>query len=196
MNGQRRLRRAHGPDVQIMQAGDARQVLQIAAHIDDADTLWHGIHGHIQRFPQQAPGAPNDRCGDEQACDRIDPGPAGQEQHGAGNHDPGRDGGVRRQMRKGASDIQIVPPPGHQQPGRQAVDDNGDAGNDHDRQSVRMLRIAETQDRFPCNRAGCDQEQDGIDQSRKDRGRSKSVSESLGRRGAAQEIRAPGQDQA
>ena len=102
MNRQRRFRRAHGPDVQVMHAGDARQLLQIAAHVPDADALRHGIHGHIQRFPQQAPGAPNDRHGDEQACDRIDPGPAGQQQHASRNHDAGRDRGVRRQMGKGA----------------------------------------------------------------------------------------------
>ena len=54
------FRRAHGPDVQIMQALDVRSAKKERAHLSGVDAGRRGRHGHANRVAQETPGRPDD----------------------------------------------------------------------------------------------------------------------------------------
>src|SRR6266851_1165426 len=67
MNRQRRFRRAHAPDMEIVDLGDARQAGEIGLYGVAIDALGHHVHRQIDGIAQQAPGADCDHGGDGEA---------------------------------------------------------------------------------------------------------------------------------
>src|SRR6266446_2803640 len=57
MAGQRRLRRAHAPDVQIMQSSDAGSAQQMCAHGLSIDAFRYCVQGEADGTLYQAPSA-------------------------------------------------------------------------------------------------------------------------------------------
>ena len=57
MSGERVIGRAHAPDVQIMNFGDARHAGEVGAHAFDLDALRHRLQRQSHRIPEQTPGA-------------------------------------------------------------------------------------------------------------------------------------------
>src|SRR5438477_7336769 len=120
------------------------------------------MQGKIDRIPQYRPGADHDNDADREADRRVEPQPAGHQKQHAGERDAECHGGIRGEMQKSGSDIEVAPAPGHEQQCRRAVDDDPDCGDDDDDHAGERLRRLEAADGLPGDPAGDDEQQDGV----------------------------------
>ena len=133
MAGQRRLGRAHPPDVQIVQRRHPGQGREMRAHRLEVEPFGHRVEGEADRTPEQPPAADHDDRRDDEAYCRIEPQPMGQADGDPGDDDPGGDQRVGGHMDKGAPDIEIAGPARGEQQSRPAIDrDAGRRDPDHD----------------------------------------------------------------
>ena len=58
MGGQRRLGRAHRPDMEVVDAGDARHPLEGFLDLRHGDAAGHAVQREGERLPQQIPRCP------------------------------------------------------------------------------------------------------------------------------------------
>ena len=65
MTGQRRLGRAHAPDVQVVQSSYPGKACQVGAHRGSVDRGRHRVEREAQRLPDEVPGAVDDDRRDE-----------------------------------------------------------------------------------------------------------------------------------
>src|SRR5215471_4176295 len=77
VHGEGGLGGAHGPDVQVVHLGDARQARQIGLHRVAVDPGRNGVDREVERIAGQTPGGGEDDGGDRQADGGIEPQPAG-----------------------------------------------------------------------------------------------------------------------
>src|SRR6185437_6448567 len=126
MARQRRLLGAHRPDVQVVHALHLRQGGQILTNVMRVDLTRRGVEREPDRFAQQTPGAPQDHDRDQEACHRVEPLPAGQHDAAGGSDDGDRDAGIAEHVQEGAAHIDVGLAAAAQEPGGQAVDDDGE----------------------------------------------------------------------
>ena len=98
MRRQRRLGRAHAPNMQVVDGGDAGQRPEIIGDGLALDAGRHGMQGEIDRIPQYRPGADHDDDADREADRRVEPQPAGHQKQHAGKRDAECHGGIRGEM--------------------------------------------------------------------------------------------------
>src|SRR5436190_2040282 len=192
MRRQRRLGRAHAPNMQVVDGGDAGQRPEIIGDGLALDAGRHGMQGEIDRIPQYRPGADHDDDADREADRRVEPQPAGHQKQHAGERDAECHGGIRGEMQKGGPDVEVVPAPGHEQQCRRAVDDDPDCGDDDDDHAGERLRRLEAADRLPGDPAGDDEQQDGVAERYEDGAAAEPVGVAAGGPALAEDRGAPG----
>ena len=73
MSGKRGVGRAHAPDVQIMNFGDARHTGEVGTHAFDLDALRHRLQRQSHRISEQTPGAGDNHHTYDEARDGVEP---------------------------------------------------------------------------------------------------------------------------
>ena len=96
------------PDVQIVDTGHGRDVLHRLHHSRRLNLFRCPLHQHVERFPQQSPGALKDEAGDQETDDGIHGRPTGQRDDDGGHDDPHRTQRVSQHVEKSAADVEIV----------------------------------------------------------------------------------------
>ena len=133
VRGQRHLRRAHGPDVKVVDASDSRQAREIATDRNQVDVF--GAPALSERSTDcrsKSPRADRDHDRDRDADGGIEPQPA-REPHGEpGNDDAEGHACIRRHVEEGASPVEILLAAAHEQERRHPVDEQARGGDRHD----------------------------------------------------------------
>src|ERR1051326_3569996 len=191
VRGQRRLGRAHAPDMQVVDGGDAGQRTEIIGDGVALDAGRHGMQGEIDRVPQYRPGADDDDDADREADRRIEPQPAGHQNEHAGKHDAQCHRGIGSEMQKGGPDIEGAQAPEKENQRCRAIDDDPDRGDDDDRHPGERLRRLQAADCLPGDPAGDDQQQDGIAERHEDRAAAEAVGVAPARPALAENRGAP-----
>ena len=190
---ERRLRRAHGPDVQVVHFDHAGQALEMALHGVGVDTGRGGIEREVHRIPAQSPGAVEDYQRDRDAGRRIEPQPAGRPLRQGRQHDAKRHAGIGRHVQEGAADVEIAVAAAHEEEGGATVDQDADAGDPDHRHAGDLRGRVEAAHRFHQDAADAHQQQSGVDQRGHDRGAAEPVAAARGRLAPAKPRRTPGQ---
>ena len=170
MRRQRDFRGAHGPDMQVMHFADARQREQQRAHRRHVNAFGDAVKQHVQRLPEQAPGAQHDHHGNRQAHHRVDPAPALPEVERPANHHAQRHQRVGGHVQKGTANVQVVLAAPHEQQCGRGVDHDADTGHGHDSPALGSLRRAQAVEGFPGQRAHGHQQQQGVEERRQNGG--------------------------
>jgi hypothetical protein len=126
MGGERDLRGAHGPHVQVVHVRHAGQRLQKGLHGMQVHAVGHAVEQQVQRLLEQTPGADHDDGRDQQADHRVQPGPAEPQRQAAGHHHAGRHQRVGGHVQEGAADVEVGLAPAHEQQCGGGVDDDAD----------------------------------------------------------------------
>ena len=121
-----------GPDVQVVHALNARQRQQAVVHRLRVHMLWHAIEQQVQGLPKQAPGAPKDHAGDQQAGDRVEPVPAHPQGQRARHHHTSGHQCIGCHVQKSPLNVQIALSSPHEQQRRHRVHHNAHARHRHD----------------------------------------------------------------
>ena len=189
----RDLARAQRPDVHVVGGLDALLRLQPRAYLGGVERGGHRVHRGVEGVVQQAEGADRDHRADQQRGRRIQPGPAEPEHADAGEHGAQRDGRVGHQVQEGAAAVEVLVMAAAHEPRGAEVDRDADRG-DHDHWQRRDLRRrVEAAHRFPGERAGEADQQQGVGQRREQGGATPAVGMALGRQAPREHGGAPGQ---
>src|ERR1700745_625509 len=78
MRGERGLRRAHGPNMQVMYRGDVWKRREIILHFFEIDAFGDGLQPKSNRLAQQSPCADRNHDDDDKAHGWINPVQSGQ----------------------------------------------------------------------------------------------------------------------
>ena len=111
VHGERRLGRAHRPDVEVVHGDHARQLREELLDLTRIDVRGHDVEQEAQRVAQEADCPDEDHDGDHEAGHRVDPAPAGLPHDDAGDYDASRDRGVADQVQERAADVDVASRP-------------------------------------------------------------------------------------
>jgi hypothetical protein len=187
MRRERNARGRQGPDVQVVNVGDAALVRKVGKHGGRVDARGNSVEREVQRVAQKSPGAHQDHRHDQQAHDRIEPIPAREQDQRTGDQDAGRYRRVSQHVDERTAPVQIIVAAGMQQPGGEPVEHNADRGNGDDRAARDGWRRCDAPDRLPGDRSAGEQQEHGIRERREHGGAPQPVGEPAPRRTARQD---------
>src|SRR5215469_328200 len=149
MTGQRRLRGAHPPDVEIVQPADAGQRQQVRAYRGDVDPFRNRAEGEADGALYQAPGPDDDDDRNGEADGGVEPCSAGGPDRDADGRDTRGNEGIRRHVQERALDVQLVGMAGGEQQRSYAIDENPCRGHHYHNAAGDWRRMSNPPDGLP-----------------------------------------------
>ena len=166
MRRQRNFGCAHVPDMQIVHFRHAGGSKQIRLDACKVDMRRHRRERHSHRLTQQPPGAPEDIGDNRKAGERINHSKARPQHKQAGNRNACRYGCICQHMKIGPTNIEVMTSPLRKHRSRYAIDQDPHQRDEGDRHPSNRRRIKDALDRFECNAAQRQQQEQRIEKCR------------------------------
>nr|GFB05704.1 hypothetical protein [Tanacetum cinerariifolium] len=144
---------AHAPDVQVVQALHAGPAQHKLPHLLQINAIGHGLQAQPDGVAQQAPRADSNDDQQPEADDRVEPRPTRVVGNGPAHHHAQTHQGIGEHVQVGPAHVHVALLPGPEQPGREAINGNACAGQQHHRAALHGLGVAQVVDGFPQDEA-------------------------------------------
>ena len=180
-------------DVQIVHRRDARQASEARLNRRRIEAARHGVHGQIEGFPQQTPGADEDHRPDRQAERGVNPAPAGPADQYRPSDDARRDAGIGGEMQESGAPVHVAT--AHEKQRGPGIHPDPEERHPEHQAGGHGMRRAEALQAFQRDPAGHQQQQHGIAEGSKDARAVKAVSAPTRGRPPGEAHRTPGDEQ-
>src|SRR6266446_1994686 len=162
MRCKRDLRRAHGPNVEIVDFSNPGQFGEIIFHGGGINTRGYRGQREIERLAKQSPSADRDDDTDQQTNKWIKPEPLREVNRDARSRDAERDRGVGRHVHEGALQIQVPFAARHKHQSGHAIDNDANRSDPDHGRSYDGLGMDEPPNRLPRKRPRNNQQDDRV----------------------------------
>ncbi len=161
--------RGEAPDVEVVDAEDAGDLLDRGADFRDLQAFGRALEEDVEGFPDDAGAGPEDEAGDDERQDRVDPGEAGEENAGAARDDGGGGEGVAQHVEEDGADVDVAGE-APEEGGDGSVHEDAEGGDDHHEVGLDGDGGVQAPDGGDGDPAGEDDEGEGVDERGEDAG--------------------------